>query len=211
MTKIKDLRKLFIDRRNRKRLTNVSPTLISSNCAAGMIYHWLGLEFRSPFINLWMTNSDFLTAMENLDDFLATELKEDTSGIREYPVGIGYKGVRIFFLHYRSWEEAASKWKERIPRIDRGNMAVMLTNFKSTGEDANLAAETLERFDRLPFAHKVAFTDKDYARYPWAVRLPGYRPEKGMNVFDTRPLARDRYIDSFDYVAFINSLKDEQS
>ena len=32
-----------------------------------------------------------------------------------------------------------------------------------------------------------------------------------MNVFDTRPLARDRYIDSFDYVAFINSLKDEQS
>ena len=131
MTKIKDLRKLFIDRRNRKRLTNVSPTLISSNCAAGMIYHWLGLEFRSPFINLWMTNSDFLTAMENLDDFLATELKEDKSGIREYPVGIGYKGVRIFFLHYRSWEEAASKWKERIPRIDRGNMAVMLTNFKT--------------------------------------------------------------------------------
>ena len=36
-------------------------------------------------------------------------------------------------------------------------------------------------------------------------------PRKGMNVFDTRPLARDRYIDSFDYVAFINSLKDEQS
>lgn len=208
MTKLKDLRKLIIDRRNRKRLTNTTPTLISSNCAAGMIYHWLGLRFHSPFINLWMTNDDFLTAMENFDDFLSTPLSEDKSGIRDYPVGLGYKGTRVFFLHYGSWQEAIAKWEQRISRIQPDNMAIILSNFKGVKEETASPEDILYRFDRLPFANKIAFTDRPYPQYPWAVHLPGYRPDRGMNVFDTRPLARNRYIDSFDYVRFINSLRD---
>lgn len=208
MTKLLDLRKKRIDLRNRRRLTNLTPTLISSNCTAGMIYHYLGLEFRSPFINLWMTNEDFLTAMENFDEFIATPLTEDRSGIRNYPVGIGFGGARVFFLHYSSWEEAIGKWNERIGRIDRENMGVMLSNFNAKGIEVDNPQEILERFDRLPFRHKVVFTRRNHPDIKSAVPLPGWRPDKGENAFDTRPLLRNRYIDSFDYVDFINSLKE---
>ena len=34
-----------INRRYRKRLKNTNVTLITSNCAGGIIYHWLGLKF----------------------------------------------------------------------------------------------------------------------------------------------------------------------
>ena len=43
----------------------------------GVLYHWLGLKFNSPFINLFMSNNDFLFAMENFDDFLRTPIIED--------------------------------------------------------------------------------------------------------------------------------------
>lgn len=36
---------------NRNKLTNKTPALICSNCLGGYIYHWLGLQFSSPFIN----------------------------------------------------------------------------------------------------------------------------------------------------------------
>lgn len=52
-----------INRRYRKRLKNTNVTLITSNCAGGIIYHWLGLKFNSPFINLWLTNDDYIRAL----------------------------------------------------------------------------------------------------------------------------------------------------
>lgn len=206
MTKLKDLRKLFIDRRNRKRLTNRTPTLISSNCTAGVLYHCLGLEFRSPFINLWLTNDDFVTAMENFDDFLATPLTRDTESPKPYPVGIGFKGVRIYFLHYSSWEEAIHKWEERKKRIDRDNMAIMLTNLATPGAESSDENSLLRRFEALPFPHKIVFTSQKHPEIKCAARLPGWKPATGRNVFDTHRLRRDRYIDSYDYVGFINSL-----
>ena len=60
-----------INDKNRKRLKNVSPTLICSNCTGGFLYHWLGLQFRSPFINLYLTDSDFVLALENWEQFIS--------------------------------------------------------------------------------------------------------------------------------------------
>lgn len=207
MTKLKDLRKLLIDRHNRKRLTNLTPTLLSSNCTAGVLYHCLGLEFRSPFINLWLTNEDFVTAMENLDDFLSTPLIRDTDCPKPYPVGIGYNNTRIYFLHYESWDDAIQKWEQRKSRIDTKNMAVMLTNLGSPGAESKNEDALLQRFDALPFPNKIVFTSKNHPEISCAVRLPGWKPATGRNVFDTHRLRRDRYIDHFDYVEFINNLR----
>mgnify|MGYP002241443975 FL=1 len=59
MKSIKDIIKNHlqnnINKKNRKRLYNMKPTIIASNCTGGFIYHWLGLQFQSPFINLYMT------------------------------------------------------------------------------------------------------------------------------------------------------------
>lgn len=118
-----------INANNRKRLTNQTPTLICSNCCGGLLYHWLGLKFQSPFINLYMNNEDFLTAMENFDEFINGEIIEDKNSDKEFPVGIGVHGERIYFMHYPNFSYAIEKWKERVKRIDRNNMAVMMTNY----------------------------------------------------------------------------------
>ena len=75
-----------INENNRKRLINRTPTLICSNCTGGVLYHWLGLKFQSPFINLYMDNDDFLTAMENFDEFINGDIIEDTNSGKSYPV-----------------------------------------------------------------------------------------------------------------------------
>ncbi len=115
-----------INDKNRKRLKNVSPTLICSNCTGGFLYHWLGLQFRSPFINLYLTDSDFVLALENWEQFISYDIYEDQTSGRTYPVGIGYKNIKIHFMHYSSFEEAKTKWVERCLRINNDNIGLIM-------------------------------------------------------------------------------------
>ena len=118
---------------NRARLKNKDISLICSNCAGGILYHWLGLKFNSPFINLFMTGEDYITALENWQDFLNAEIVEDTSGGETYPVGIGYLGIKLHFMHYVTFDEAINKWKRRKARISSDNIAFMYTNYAGGG------------------------------------------------------------------------------
>ena len=118
-----------INRKNQKRLVNKNITLICSNCTGGVLYHWLNLKFQSPFINLYMDNKDFITALENFDEFLTEDIVEDLNSQKSYPVGIGCHGERIHFMHYKDFPSALEKWNIRKKRINRNNIAVMLTNF----------------------------------------------------------------------------------
>ena len=118
-----------IDSSNRIRLKNKDISLICSNCAGGIIYHWLGLRFNSPFINLFMTGEDYIKALENWEDFLNAEIVEDTTGDETYPVGIGYLGIKIHFMHYVAFDEAIEKWNQRKVRINSDNIAFMFTNY----------------------------------------------------------------------------------
>lgn len=73
-----------INWKNRLRLRNRMPSIIASQCTGGFIYHWLGLQFKSPFINLWLDNESFVTMLENWE-------KEDFTCIVETPQhGISY-------------------------------------------------------------------------------------------------------------------------
>lgn len=118
-----------INRKNRARLTNHTPTLICSNCTGGFLYHWLGLRFNSPFINLYLSDTDFVKALQNFDAFIETKIVQDSNSTFSYPVGIGYDGIKIHFMHYKSFSEAVEIWEKRKKRIDKSNMGVMLTNW----------------------------------------------------------------------------------
>ena len=48
------------NRIRREKLKNNDFTIISSECAGGVIYHDLGLRFDSPTINLWFKPDDYL-------------------------------------------------------------------------------------------------------------------------------------------------------
>lgn len=129
-----DYRQKRINLKNRERLTNQSPAIISSNCLGGIMYHWLGLKFNSPFINLFFSNDDFIKLLENWDAFINTEIVEDKKANENYPVGIGFSDIRIHFMHYQSFEEAIEKWNIRKQRINLDNAVVIFSNF-STGEN----------------------------------------------------------------------------
>lgn len=117
-----------INRKNKKRLKNKDITIISSNCTGGFLYHWLGMQFRSPFINLYMTPDDFIIAMEHFDEFIEYPITEKKDTKLGYPIGIGGNNTLIHFMHYATFEEAIEKWNERRKRINTENMCVILSN-----------------------------------------------------------------------------------
>lgn len=198
-----DYRHSVINRRNKKRLTNYSPTLVCSNCTGGLLYHWLGLRFNSPFINLYLTDEDFVKALESWDEFMSYEIQEDKDTDKSYPVGVGYNDVKIHFMHYATFEEAKTKWDERKRRMskDIDNYGFMLTNWRG---DFSI----LERFDKLSFKNKIAFS---YLPTPKVLKsvfyIKGYKKYRNTrNLFNTQDITGRRFIDQFDYVRFINGL-----
>lgn len=192
-----------INENNRKRLINRTPTLICSNCTGGVLYHWLGLKFQSPFINLYMDNDDFLTAMENFDEFINGDIIEDTNSGKSYPVGIGYGGCKIHFMHYKSFEDGIKKWNERKARINKDNMAIWLTNYKSTNYNGG---GIIKRFNKLPFENKLVFSGHKINE-PNVVWLKGYnKVENKQNIFRTKNIFGKRWIDQFDYIEYLNNM-----
>lgn len=192
-----------INQRNRNRLTNRTLTIIVSNCTGGFLYHWLGLEFRSPFINLYMTPEDFLIAVENFEEFINTPIREYKNNDYDYPVGIGAYETKIHFMHYPSFDIAVTTWNKRCKRIDTHNICIIMSNWG--GQDT----KQLERFEKLPFKNKIVFTDREFPEYSSAFCLKGYDCKNGHNgnVYATQTITGKRYIDQFDYVSFFNQMK----
>ena len=76
-------------------MKNLTPSIIASNCVGGFIYHWLGLQFRSPFINLWLENKDFVYLLEHIHEIDLNEIVECENNKLPYPVGV-LGGENIF-------------------------------------------------------------------------------------------------------------------
>lgn len=126
---IKDKLQGQINEKNSRRLTNKDVTIIASNCTGGFLYHWLGLQFRSPFINLYMTPDDFITALTHFQAFMDQEIIEMKDSGKSYPVGIGYGNTLIHFMHYPDFASAIEKWNERKKRMNMDNCAIILANW----------------------------------------------------------------------------------
>lgn len=122
-------RQEHINKQYRERLIQTDFSLICSNCFGGIFYHWLGIRFNTPFINLWLNNDDFIKAIANWPAFLSHPIIEDKNSIEPYPVGIGLSGIKIYFQHYSCFDEAIEKWERRKTRINRSKTVFMLTNW----------------------------------------------------------------------------------
>lgn len=214
LTKFIDYRLKRINKRNRNKLINKNLSIIASNCTGGFMYHWLGLEFRSPFINLFMENDDFITAMENFDEFIESPIIELKDNPHSYPVGIGVHGEKIHFMHYHNFREAIEFWEKRKLRINRDNMTVMLSNLgcgiesleKTEKEIFDEELKILRRFNLLPFKNKIAFSGFNF-KLTNVVYIKGYRDLPGHNLFDINKKSfYKRYLDQFDYVSYFNNM-----
>lgn len=128
------------------------PTIFAPNCWGGLTYHSLGLEFKSPFVNMYMMHTDYMKFLKNPRYYLACPLTFEGMGYEQYlktnfPIA-RCGDVLLYFNHYSSFEEAELCWNRRKERIDWNNMFVM---FYDRGENL------LNEFLKLPYEKKVCF------------------------------------------------------
>lgn len=186
------------------RLKNKDFTIISNNCCGGIMYHDLKHRFLSPTINLYIPADDYLLFVENLFDVLNLRIIEEKDTEYDYPVGVitlpDHQTIHIYFIHYKSFEEAANKWYERSKRIHKDNLFIFMEMGKSTSD------ERVERFLRLPFRHKLAVTNTRYSD-----RRIQYSDIYDESYFSGKILehkhgisACKRYLDDIDYISWLN-------
>jgi len=194
----------------RARNRNMDPTILTTNCLAGFIYHNLGLQFRSPIINLYMRSNDFATLVTHLRDYAHSRMEEVTDSGMSYPVGrlipqdAGLPALTLYFQHYDSFEEARDKWFARYARINYDNLYI-LHEFQNIDRDISASLPAFQRYpgkaiallhkpdDRISPSHVFTCGPKDGSEFP-----PGF-------LLEHDGVTGRRYMDEFDYVSFLNS------
>ena len=127
-------------------------SIFSMNCFGGMLSHTLGLPFLSPFVNLWLSEKNFIDLLRAPraymeKNFLFNEMARQPDLNVEYPV-VALDDIVIYMNHYRSFDAAVEKWNERKQRINWENLFVTMYT-----EDEKI----LQEFDALPYDKKVCF------------------------------------------------------
>ena len=109
--------------------------------------------------------------------------------------------VRIYFVHYTSFDEAKAKWNERCGRVNMEKLYFMMT------ERDGCTDEQIKRFDELPYEHKVIFTRRQRDDIPSSFYIAGSEEENGevrdLCLYKSK-FTGERWIDGFDYVGFLN-------
>lgn len=189
----------IINWNNQRRLKNKDFSLFSSNCNGGCICHDLGLEFRSPFVNLCLNAKDYMKFLRTPKEYLRKPLEfiEDTD--KDYPVArLG--DLTLHFMHYETAQEAEAAWTRRKARINWDNLFVLMTDKDGCTE------ETLRAFDALPYKNKAVFTHLPYPEIKSAIYIPGFEGESEVGNCDAfiKLSSGKKYFDAFDYVKWFN-------
>lgn len=72
-----EYRNIMFLSKQRKRLVNKDICLIASNCNGAMILHDLGLQFKSPFVNLWLRPKDFIKLLSSLREYMGLQQRKE--------------------------------------------------------------------------------------------------------------------------------------
>ena len=188
-------------KRKFRRLKNEKFTVIASNCSGTVMYYDLGLPYLTPTVNLSIEMNDFVKMIRNLEWYMEQEITEVHGQKYQCPVGM-LGDIKIYFIHYSSFEEGVSKWEERKRRINWDNLFII------GSEKDGCTYETIREFEELPYKNKVFFTHVEYPEFPSAFCIKGFedRDELGtITNFKEQRLKR-RYLDDFDYVKFLNTV-----
>ena len=162
----------IINNKNRKRLIQKNRSIIANNCIGGFISHYLGIQFQSPTVNLFIKPKDYIKMLLDFDKYFdpkapINEVKFE--GIN-YPVGELY-GAEIHFMHYKSFDEAVAKWRERCCRINKDCLYIMMT------DRDGCTLEDMKSFDSLDYKNKVIFTNRQYPEIKSAFYIRGFEKE----------------------------------
>ena len=188
-----------INQQNRRRLRNTNFSLIASNCTGGFILHDLKLQFRSPFVNLYMEPFDFIKYLEKMDYYNLCEFTFQSNLGYPYPVGM-LDDLTVYFVHYKNEEEANNSWKRRLKRTNKDNLFIILT------ERDGCTYEDLKRFDKLSYQNKIVFTHKKYPEIKSSYYIRGFEKEEQVgDLFRYKnKWSGKKFYDDFDYIKWFN-------
>ena len=192
---------LAIHRREKMRqeLVNKTATFLCPNCIGGLLFHDLGLQFRSPTVNLMMFQTDFLKFVLNLDHYLCMELQFFQHP--EYRFPCAHLGdITIHFTHFHSEEEARHAWLDRSGRIDRENLVVFME------ERDGITKDEIKSLGNIHARGIVVFTANKYPDIPYAVQIPKYEKDGEVgNILRKSYLDDHReYEEYFDFMKWFN-------
>lgn len=191
-------------RKMRANIRNRGASFLCPNCIGGHLFHDMGLQFRSPTVNLMLFQPDFVKFVGNMDYYLAQELRFFRHPEHEFPCA-RLDDITIHFTHYQTEAEAAEKWYTRSARLDRDNLFVFLS------ERDGLTREEIRSLGDLKVRGLVVFTANHYPDIPYALHLPQYEADGevgnilAMSALDGKR-AYERY---FDFVKWFNEAGDD--
>ena len=191
--------RVFILREIRKRINTPPPSVVCNNCTGAMVLHEYGLQFCSPFVNLWIPPKDYLYLLHHLKDLVMADFEDITGENLQYgyPVGLLGGKVHVHFMHYHSFEEAVAAWKRRTARMDFKNLRIIYC------ERDNTTIDILREFDKLPYTHKVAMTHLPHPELKSVCYIKGFSEEGQLgNIFTFSGWFGKQYYDQFDWVKF---------
>lgn len=192
----------LINQVSRLRLKNKTFTLFSSNCNGACICHDLGLQFRSPFVNLYLNAEDYIKFLQQPKQYLDTPLVFLPNTDKTYPVAM-LKDITLHFMHYATEQEAEEAWNRRKKRINWENLFVLMT------EKDGCTEEILKAFDALTYPNKVVFTRIPMPHIESAVYIPGFEEANEVGNCDAfvNGYTGKKYFDYFNYVKWFNEGK----
>lgn len=147
-----------------RRLQRSQLSIFSLHCFGGLISHTLGLPFRSPFVNLYLNEKEFIRFLREPHSYLEKDLVFKAKAFNRpnnyyFPV-FTMGDVNLFMNHYPDFDAAVVKWNERKQRINWYNLFVTMYTESE---------EILKEFNALPYGKKACFvpfkSDLDSAWY----------------------------------------------
>ena len=202
--KFASLNRPKLNKQMQETLKGIEFSVFSNNCLGGVFCHDAGHPFRSPTVNMSFDGYDFMRFLENPQHYLSREIEFYQDENYKFPMG-RIDDVKIYFVHYKTPEEAQDAWTRRANRIVWDNIFVI-----STDHDGMYLPELMERFDKLPYKNKVMFTAKNYPQYPWAIQVRQFKHRRNVRVMSNfANLRGQRYYETcFDLAQWIkeNSL-----
>ncbi len=143
-------------------------TIISNNCAGGAILHDLGMEFKTPTINLQILPEQYEMFCRNLSHYMYAEMREAKNlmpyeetilkkmfgGVPDMPLGL-LEDVLVCFQHYATFAEAKKKWDERKRKIKDISLGEIGFLFHARGPEYKKEAES---FLKLNLPNKLCLT-----------------------------------------------------
>ena len=152
-------------------------TIISNNCTGGVVSHELGMEFKSPTVNLQILPEEYPRFCQNIHRYMETELTADADmdghrdmiikmfgGVPDFPFG-RLDDILVCFQHYLTFENAKAKWNERRAKMDYDHIGYI---FHARGEEYRAEAAA---FLALDLPNKLCIT-QDF-EIPDSVRMDG--------------------------------------